>query len=132
MQRNLLLSGDGTVLVSDFGLSRQVGLADETAGSPYYRVSAPAMLPVRWMAPGALRVLPRSASTDGLTVVTLWCGCGCAESMEDLVFTKSSDVWSWAVAAWELFTKGAQLPYAGVDQNNKGACGLRCLLRCPR
>ena len=52
----------------------------------YYRKQGQLLLPVRWMAPESLR--------DGL-------------------FTVKSDVWSFGVVVWEIWTYGS-LPYAAL------------------
>ncbi|GMT35497.1 hypothetical protein PFISCL1PPCAC_26794 [Pristionchus fissidentatus] len=57
----------------------------------YYRMNKTnVMVPYRWMAP---------------------------ESMEDHTFTVESDVWSYGIVLYEIFTLGSQ-PYPGVPNNN--------------
>jgi hypothetical protein len=91
-------------VVSDFGLARQIGDADRTIDDQYYAVSTPVLLPVRWLSP---------------------------ESMEDLVFTRASDVWMFGVAIWELFTRSAKPPYHTAELQPKviiGVCSGRLRL----
>ncbi|XP_075719818.1 proto-oncogene tyrosine-protein kinase ROS [Rhinoderma darwinii] len=63
------------------------GLARDVYKSDYYRKKGEGLLPVRWMAP---------------------------ESLIDGIFTTRSDVWSFAVILWELFSFGQQ-PYQGYS-----------------
>ncbi|XP_069842478.1 tyrosine-protein kinase BTK [Dendropsophus ebraccatus] len=90
--RNCLVAGDGTVKVSDFGLSRYV-LDDE------YTSSLGSKFPVRWSPPEVLLYSK---------------------------FSSKSDVWSFGVLMWEVFTFG-KMPYERfnnseiVDQIVKGA-----------
>ena len=67
--------------ICDFGMSEDVHYVD------YFRQSGEALLPVRWMAPEAIR--------DG-------------------VFTTKTDVWSMGVVIWEAFEFGA-MPYPGMS-----------------
>jgi len=48
------------------------------------------------------------------------------ESMDNVRFTRRSDVWSYAVMLWEVFTLG-EVPYA--DWNCDIVVGLRKQLR---
>ncbi|XP_039262447.2 tyrosine-protein kinase receptor TYRO3-like [Styela clava] len=78
--RNCMLDEKMRVVVSDFGLSRQI------YSSNYYRQRRVAKMPVKWMA---------------------------LESLVDRIYTTMTDVWSFGVTAWEVFTF-CQNPYPGV------------------
>ncbi|KAL5475131.1 hypothetical protein EMCRGX_G027190 [Ephydatia muelleri] len=82
--RNCMIDGDGVIKVGDFGLSEDV------YRTGYFRLdkgSSGVRLPFKWLAP---------------------------ESIRDGVFNEKTDVWSYGVTCWEIFTCG-RLPYAGVD-----------------
>ena len=59
--RNCLVTADMTVKITDFGLSRQVTIAD------YYRKQGLKVLPIRWAAPEAIPV-----SYTHLTLPTIY------------------------------------------------------------
>eukprot|EP00079_Xenopus_tropicalis_P035726 XP_017949497.1 PREDICTED: proto-oncogene tyrosine-protein kinase ROS [Xenopus tropicalis] len=63
------------------------GLARDIYKCDYYRKNGEGLLPVRWMAP---------------------------ESLIDGIFTCRSDVWSFGIVLWEVFTMGQQ-PYPGFS-----------------
>jgi proto-oncogene tyrosine-protein kinase ROS len=76
------------VLVGSSGLETvklsDVGLSRTLATSDYYRKTSSAKVPVKWMAP---------------------------ESIVDRMYTSASDVWSFGVLCWEVFSFG-ETPYS--------------------
>ncbi|KAH0550846.1 hypothetical protein KQX54_020968 [Cotesia glomerata] len=87
------------ILISDFGLSRDGIYVIGQSGNGVRR------LPVRWMAPEALR---------------------------DRAFTFKSDVWSYGVVLWEILTLGA-FPYAEIQDDKllQYIVMNNCRLKCP-
>ncbi|XP_034951276.1 mast/stem cell growth factor receptor-related protein Kit-like [Chelonus insularis] len=81
--RNILVTSSLSLKISDFGLSRDGIYVLGKSGAGVRR------LPIRWMAPEALR---------------------------DRAFTSKSDVWSYAVVLWEIGTLGA-FPYSQVQDD---------------
>lgn len=74
------------------------GLAQDIYGLDYYRVDTQKMLPLRWLSPEALMLGK---------------------------FTVASDIWSFGITLWEIFTYGMQ-PFYGC--NNQEVCQrIRCL-----
>uniref|UniRef100_A0A914H529 non-specific protein-tyrosine kinase n=1 Tax=Globodera rostochiensis TaxID=31243 RepID=A0A914H529_GLORO len=105
--RNVLVCTPSKVKISDFGLSRCLG-----HGEDYYRseFSATMKLPIAWCAP---------------------------ECINFLRFTTASDVWSYGVCLWEMFSYG-KTPWEGfsgsqilhsIDTQRKK---LNCPEACPR
>ncbi|XP_077998371.1 uncharacterized protein LOC144451412 isoform X2 [Glandiceps talaboti] len=76
--RNILVFSKDTVKISDFGLSRALGV-----GKDYYQTNfnVNLKLPLAWCAP---------------------------ESINYLKFTSSSDIWGFGVTCWEMFSYGFQ------------------------
>ncbi|XP_065910189.1 hepatocyte growth factor receptor-like isoform X5 [Dysidea avara] len=66
------------------------GLARDIYTEDYYRMGHRAQVPVRWMPP---------------------------ESILDRYYDHKTDVWSFGVVCWEVFSLG-KLPYAGLDNQN--------------
>lgn len=65
------------------------GLARDAYETCYYKLSKPQQCPVKWMPPEMLR--------DGIS-------------------TEKSDVWSFGVTCWEVFSLGCT-PYPGVENH---------------
>lgn len=80
--RNVLLSSQSCAKISDFGLSRAVGVE-----SDYYKATQRGKWPVKWYAP---------------------------ESIYYKTFSHASDVWSFGICLWEMFSLGEH-PYADQD-----------------
>ena len=80
------------------------GVAKDKYKSDYYRVQSKSMLPVRWMP---------------------------AESMLYGKFTTESDVWSYGVLLWEIYSYGLQPYYGYSDQEVIDMIRTRQLLPCP-
>ena len=88
--RNILVFSKDTVKISDFGLSRALGV-----GKDYYQTNfnANLKLPIAWCAP---------------------------ECINFLKFTSASDVWAYGVTLWEMFSYGFQPWAAQTGQQGRG------------
>ena len=106
--RNILVDGDGTFIIADLGLCREMNKHDSAAaaqttagvagsegggesGSDQYDMSRSTAIPVRWTSPEAL-----------LTAS----------------YSSKSDVWALGVTLWEM-TSGGAVPYHRVDGNRR-------------
>lgn len=73
--RNILINAALSPMISDFGLSREVVSGDD------YSSNENDSLPLKWMAP---------------------------EAIKSNHFTKSTDIWSFGIVVWEIVTKGGK------------------------
>ncbi|XP_073974043.1 tyrosine-protein kinase transmembrane receptor Ror-like isoform X2 [Rhodnius prolixus] len=80
------------------------GLSRDVYSSDYYRVQSKSLLPVRWMPP---------------------------ESILYGKFTTESDVWSYGVVLWEIYSYGLQPYYGYSNQEVIEMIRSRQLLPCP-
>ncbi|KAE8743180.1 hypothetical protein FOCC_FOCC011209 [Frankliniella occidentalis] len=80
------------------------GLSRDIYSSDYYRVQSKSLLPVRWMPP---------------------------ESILYGKFTTESDVWSYGVVLWEIYSYGLQPYYGYSNQEVIDMIRSRQLLPCP-
>ncbi|CAP25529.2 Protein CBG04906 [Caenorhabditis briggsae] len=86
--RNVFLMGDGTIRIGDFGLTRRHENSDYYSLKISFRINnGDIKLPVLWMAP---------------------------ECFHTHKFTEKTDIWSFGVSLFEIFTLGDK-PYAGVS-----------------
>lgn len=98
--RNCLLSSDLTLKICDFGLSRKTD--EYYIGCNYYRQVNTIHMPFRWLA---------------------------LESLENLCFCTKTDVWSFGIMLWEIFTRGL-IPYRELTDDKELKRYLQQSFRC--
>jgi len=79
--RNILINAAMIPMISDFGLSREVAIGEE------YSSTGKDSLPLKWMAP---------------------------EALKSNHFTKATDIWSFGIVVWEIASKGDR-PHVSMD-----------------
>ncbi|XP_058502447.1 NT-3 growth factor receptor isoform X1 [Solea solea] len=92
--RNCLVGNGLLVKIGDFGMSRDIYSTDYYRPVTSWQVGGHTMLPIRWMPP---------------------------ESIMYRKFTTESDVWSFGVILWEIFTYGKQ-PWFQLANNEVIEC----------
>ncbi|XP_077066539.1 NT-3 growth factor receptor isoform X1 [Siphateles boraxobius] len=92
--RNCLVGNGLLVKIGDFGMSRDIYSTDYYRDMVLQQVGGHTMLPIRWMPP---------------------------ESIMYRKFTTESDVWSFGVILWEIFTYGKQ-PWFQLANNEVIEC----------
>lgn len=101
--RNILVMSHQQVKISDFGLSRALGVDDD-----YYQANKGGRWPIKWYAP---------------------------ECILFGTFSHASDVWSFGVTIWEMYTFG-ETPYDEMGQQDlvsflEAGHRLSCPENCP-
>ncbi|XP_009956096.1 PREDICTED: fibroblast growth factor receptor 1-like [Leptosomus discolor] len=82
--RNVLVTEDNVMKIADFGLARDIHHID------YYKKTTNGRLPVKWIAPDAIRL-----------------------NLREIQLAAADKAWSFGVLLWEIFTLGGS-PYPGV------------------
>jgi serine/threonine protein kinase len=87
--RNILVTSNLSMKISDFGLARNVEDTDYYTMMTQTKPNQRGLLPWRWMS---------------------------IETLEAKVFTTASDVWSFGIVVWEIFTFG-MIPYMTLEND---------------
>jgi serine/threonine protein kinase len=101
--RNVLVFRGEILKICDFGLAKDIRYTDY-----YRRRSRGGAIPIKWMAP---------------------------EALKNKIFTEASDVWSYGIVLWEITTLGGS-PYPGIPNEQmynylENECRMSCPKTCP-
>lgn len=106
--RNILLADNFIVKICDFGLSKDVYFDDMYVKKGYGKV------PIKWMSYESSTYF----SSKTFFITLYFSNQNFCSSVVDHIYTAKSDVWSFAVVCWEIFSLGSN-PYPGEKKNDK-------------
>ena len=99
--RNCLVTHDWQAKISDFGFARAVNLEQQYRAT--YMKRGNVVLPLRWVAP---------------------------EVFAEGRFGELSDVWSFGVTMWEIFSRGKVCSSCYLCADKSGVCVCACVRVC--
>lgn len=112
--RNVLVSEDNVAKVSDFGLTKEASSTQDTG-----------KLPVKWTAPEALR--EKVSEGPGSLPLPSFLGSMLIVLSTWQKFSTKSDVWSFGILLWEIYSFG-RVPYPRIVSMGLEAIALLKLL----